>query len=109
MKITIISPEIYTYGSMVIGGVLRDAGFDVKLTRRLNADTDTILLSLYSTLHLLDDRIRDFVSQSDKTIYVGGPVSAYPEIVLGELDVDAVIIGEGEESTVELLNSGISE
>ncbi|MEA1944790.1 MAG: methyl-coenzyme M reductase glutamine C-methyltransferase [Euryarchaeota archaeon] len=111
MKITIVSPDLYTYGSMVIGGILRDAGFDVTLTKNMDAtaDADIILMSLYSTLHLLDTRIRDFASQSKKTIYVGGPVSAYPDIVLGELDVDAVVIGEGEESTLELLNNGISE
>jgi len=109
MKLTLISPDLYTYGSMLIGGVLNDAGFDVTHTRKLNADTEVVLLSLYSTLHLMDERIRDFVSQDNKTIYVGGPVSAYPDIVLGELDVDAVVIGEGEESTLELLNNGISE
>lgn len=113
MKITIASPDLYTYGSMVIGGVLESAGFDVTLTKDPDAatatDADIILLSLYSTLHLLDERIRNFASGSDKTIYVGGPVSAYPDIVLGELNVDAVIIGEGEESTVELLENGVSE
>ena len=111
MKIAIVSPDLYTYGSMVIGGILRDAGFDVTLTKNVDAtpNADIILLSLYSTLHLLDNRIRDFASQCSKPIYVGGPVSAYPDIVLGELDVDAVVIGEGEESTLELLNNGVSE
>ncbi len=109
MKVTIISPDLYTYGSMVIGGVLKDAGLDVTLTRELSADTDTVLLSLYSTLHLMDKRIRDFVSQGNRTVYVGGPISAYPDIILGELQADAVIIGEGEESTPALLNNGISE
>ncbi len=109
MKVTIISPDLYTYGSMVIGGVLEDAGFDVVLTKKLSADTDIVLLSLYSTLHLMDEKIRDFVSQSNRTVYVGGPVSAYPDIILGELDADAVIIGEGEESTLALLNNGISD
>jgi len=111
MKITIVSPDLYTYGSMVIGGILRDAGFDVTLTKNVDTtpNADIILLSLYSTLHLLDNRIRDFASQCSKPVYVGGPVSAYPDIVLGELDVDAVVIGEGEESTLELLNNGISE
>lgn len=109
MKVTIISPDIYTYGSMVIGGVLKDAGFDVSLTRKLSANTDIVLLSLYSTLHLLDKNIRDFVSQKNKTVYVGGPISVYPDIILGELQADAVVIGEGEESTLALLNNGISE
>jgi hypothetical protein len=30
MKITIVSPDLYTYGSMVIGGILVDAGFDAR-------------------------------------------------------------------------------
>ena len=111
MKITIVSPDLYTYGSMVIGGILTDAGFDVTLTKNtdVSADTDIILLSLYSTLHLLESRIRNFAKQNSKPIYVGGPISAYPDIILGELDVDGVIIGEGEESTVELLSNGVSE
>ena len=111
MKITIVSPDLYTYGSMVIGGILVDAGFNVTLTKNtdVSADTDIILLSLYSTLHLLDSRIRNFAKQSSKPIYVGGPISAYPDIILGELDVDCVIVGEGEESTVELLSNGVSE
>ncbi|KAF5411840.1 MAG: Ribosomal protein S12 methylthiotransferase RimO [Candidatus Methanogasteraceae archaeon] len=111
MKITIVTPDLYTYGSMVIGGILQDAGFNVTLTKNtdVSADTDIILLSLYSTLHLLDSRIRDFAEQSSKPIYVGGPISAYPDIILGELDVDGVIVGEGEESTLELLESGVSE
>jgi hypothetical protein len=33
MDITILSPGIYTYGAMLIGGVLRDAGHRVTLTR----------------------------------------------------------------------------
>lgn len=109
MNVTIISPNLYTYGSMLIGGILKDKGHDVTLTKNLSADTDVVLLSLYSTLHLLNKNIKDFVSGSNNTVYVGGPVSAYPDIVLGELDVDAVIIGEGEESTIKLLDHGISE
>jgi len=121
MKIVIVSPDLYTYGSMLIGGVLKSAGFDVTLTKNpddvAKTDADVVLLSLYSTLHLLDERIKNFASafrsgsaaRGDRAIYVGGPISAYPDIVLGELDVDAVIVGEGEESTVELLNNGISE
>ena len=82
MKVTIISPNLYTYGSMLIGGVLKDKGYDVTLTKNLSADTDVVLLSLYSTLHLINKSIKDFVSGSNSKVYVGGPVSAYPDIVL---------------------------
>ena len=46
--------------------------------------------------------------KSGGTCYAGGPVSAYPEIVLGELDCDAVVLGEGEETVVSLARNGIT-
>ena len=114
-KITIYSPNYYTYGAMLIGGVLKEKfknKYDIKLVRALNKNTinlflksDFVLLSLYSTLHLMDENLKKVIeliqnnnkNNSKKTkIYVGGPVSAYPEIVLNELNVDGVILGEGE-------------
>ena len=113
MDITIFSPGIYTYGAMLIGGVLRDAGHQVSLTRTAIASADSLLLaSLYSTQHLLDPAVRDLVRSHREhggTVYVGGPVSAAPEIVLGELAPDAVVVGEGEETVVRLVAEGISD
>ncbi len=112
MRAVVISPDLYTYGAMVIGGVLRNAGHEVVLSRDLAAGTgDTVFLSLYSTLHLLDGRVRDFVQshqQQGGVCYAGGPVSAYPEMVLGELGVDAVVVGEGEETVLRLAEEGPS-
>ena len=110
---TIVSPGIYTYGSMVIGGILKSAGYDVTLTKRLDVkpDTDTVFVSLYSTLQLMDEKIKRFFNLlAGKRVIVGGPVSAYPEIVLGELsNVSAVVIGEGEETVLDLAENDISE
>jgi len=39
---------------------------------------------------------------------VGGPVSACPELVLGELEPDAVVLGEGEETILPLIEGGPS-
>jgi len=112
MDITIFSPGIYTYGAMLIGGVLRDAGHRVTLTRTPDAPAGSLLLaSLFSTQHLLDPAIRDVVRthrERGGTVYVGGPVSAAPEIVLGELAPDAVVVGEGEETVVRLVKEGVS-
>ncbi|KAF5060484.1 tRNA-2-methylthio-N(6)-dimethylallyladenosine synthase [anaerobic digester metagenome] len=112
MEITILSPGIYTYGAMLIGGVLRDAGHRVTLTRTPAAPGDLILLmSLFSTQHLLDPAIRDLVRahrERGGVVYVGGPVSAAPEMVLGELAPDAVVVGEGEETVVRLVEEGVS-
>jgi B12-binding domain/radical SAM domain protein len=106
MRCAVISPEMYTYGAMLIGGVLRDAGHEVSLRNRCSADPgELVLLSLYSTQHLLDADIRAFIARHREAggmCVVGGPVSAYPEIVLGELAPDAVVVGEGEQTVLEL-------
>lgn len=112
MKTVVISPGIATYGAMLIGGIVREAGHEVRLSTALTAgDADAVLLSLFSTQHLMDGGIRDFVAgvrASGRPVYIGGPVSAYPEYVLGELAPDAVVVGEGEETVPLLLERGIS-
>ena len=61
MNYTVISPGIYTYGAMLIAGTIRHSGKPVALHKDLVAERgDTVYLSLYSTLHLLDPAIRDF-------------------------------------------------
>jgi B12-binding domain/radical SAM domain protein len=113
MHLTIISPGIYTYGAMLIAGILKEKGYEVSVRKDLQASSrDKVFLSLYSTLHLLNPEIRSFVSRHRKNggnCYVGGPVSAYPEIVLGELDPSAVVLGEGEETVVSLARDGITD
>ncbi|KUK43191.1 MAG: Radical SAM domain protein [Methanothrix harundinacea] len=108
MKTTIVSPKIYTYGSLVLGGILRDRGHAVTITRDLSPTGNVTLLSLFSTSQLLDPKIREFARQSPK-IYVGGPVGLVPEIVLGELKVDGVVMGEGEDVVIDLIEQGPSE
>jgi B12-binding domain/radical SAM domain protein len=107
MKIAVISPQIYTYGAMVIGGILREKGYQVRISHDLIALPDeTVFLSLYSTMHLIDERVRSFTAErsaSGDFTCVGGPVSSTPEMVLGELGVDAVILGEGEETVLRIL------
>ncbi len=107
MKTTIVSPKIYTYGSLVLGGILRDRGHSVSITRDLASSGEATLLSLFSTSQLMDPDIREF-SKSCPRIYVGGPVGLVPEIVLGELEVDAVVMGEGEEVVARLVEKGPS-
>jgi len=113
MRFTVISPEIYTYGAMLIAGILKDHGSDVVIKNTLSArPKDTVMLSLYSTQHLMSETIKDFISEHRKKggfVYIGGPVSAYPEIVLGELNPDAVLTGEGEETVLLIADKGISD
>jgi len=105
MKIDIISPGTYTYGSMVLGGVLSDRGHEVTISRSLVSKGEVTLLSLFSTLQLLDTRIKEFVAGQER-VYVGGPVGLCPEMVLGELKADAAVIGEGEEVIAALVEEG---
>jgi len=107
MRISIVSPGTYTYGSLVLGGILKERGHAVTVTHQLRSDGDVTLLSLFSTGQLFDSRIRDFV-KTLSTVYVGGPVGFCPEIVLGELDVDAVVVGEGEDVVASLVEDGPS-
>ncbi len=108
MRIDIVSPGTYTYGSLVLGGVLRDRGHDVKISRNLHSQGEVVLLSLFSTLQLLDLRIRDFVAAKEN-VYVGGPVGLCPEMVLGELNPRAVVSGEGEAIVARLVENGPEE
>ncbi|HNQ30316.1 MAG TPA: methyl-coenzyme M reductase glutamine C-methyltransferase [Methanolinea sp.] len=107
-----LSPDLYTYGAMLIGGILQDAGMEVTLARSAGpCEEKILLLSLYSTQHLLDQKIKDSVRQHREkggVCYAGGPVSSAPEMVLGELGVDAVVVGEGENAVVPLVKRGIS-
>ncbi|MDD4253954.1 MAG: methyl-coenzyme M reductase glutamine C-methyltransferase [Methanofollis sp.] len=111
MKTVVISPGIATYGAMLIGGVVREAGHEVALSTALAAgDAEAVLLSLYSTQHLMDPEMKAFVAgvrASGRPVYIGGPVSAYPEYILGELAPDAVVVGEGEATVPRLLEEGI--
>jgi len=110
MQVQVISPGIYTYGAMVVGGLLKAAGARVTLHRTFSGKpAGMVFLSLFSTQHLLDPVIRAFIAgarQQGAPCYVGGPVSAVPEMVLGELAPDAVIIGEGEPVIPPLLSRG---
>ncbi|MBW9220596.1 TIGR04014 family B12-binding domain/radical SAM domain-containing protein [Methanothermococcus sp. SCGC AD-155-M21] len=113
-RITIFSPNYYTYGAMIVGGVLKEKfknKYNINLVRLLNSNTinlflksEVVILSLYSTLHILDNNLKkaiEIIRNSTKNnkkikVYVGGPVSSYPEIILNEMNVDGVILEEGE-------------
>ncbi len=116
VTITIFCPDnIYSYGAMVIGGILENAGYNVKLTRNYSANeagnSEIIGFSLNSTLHLIGptlDLINQLKSQTNPNpfIIVGGPVSIVPELVFSCLPkIDALVIGEGEETIRDLVEA----
>ena len=96
------APGLYTYGAMRIGGIIRDAGFNPQITRDITRlSGDTVFLSLYSTLHLLDPVVKDTarrIQQEGGRVVIGGPVSSGPEMIMGELMPDLIVCGEGEKA-----------
>ncbi|WP_423793397.1 methyl-coenzyme M reductase glutamine C-methyltransferase [Methanocaldococcus indicus] len=120
MRVVIYTPKIYTYGAMLIGGILKEKGYKVHLSKNFDKTlflkADVVIYSLYSTLHILDDNIKNSIKylkniKKKLKIYVAGCVSTYPEIILNEMDVDGVIIGEGELITPKILegdNEGLA-
>ncbi|MEL7671144.1 methyl-coenzyme M reductase glutamine C-methyltransferase [Methanobacterium sp.] len=103
IKITVLTPEFYNYGAMLIAGVLKDTGYNVDIQKGFEGiiDADVVLISLHSTIHLL--KYREEIEKINSFKIVGGPVSNSPELVFKYLSVDAVIIGEGESSTLKIL------
>ncbi|MHA1263643.1 MAG: methyl-coenzyme M reductase glutamine C-methyltransferase [Candidatus Helarchaeota archaeon] len=113
-EVTIYSPDgIYAYGAMVIAGILENAGYTVRLTKNYTvegaANSEIIGFSLSSTLHLVGataDLVQKLKRRKNPFIMVGGPISLTPELVFSCLpQVDAVIVGEGEETVRELVEA----
>ena len=55
LKITVLTPEFYSYGALLIAGILQEQGYPVKLQKGFGEviDADIVFISLQSTIHLL--------------------------------------------------------
>ena len=55
IKVTVLTPEFYNYGAMLIAGILKDAGYRVTIQKGFEKqiDADVVVISLHSTVHLL--------------------------------------------------------
>lgn len=108
VQVTVFSPGLYTYGAMTIAGVIKNAGYSVVITRDMQTISgDVIFVSLYSTQHLIDNQIASMIQEKRSkgcVVIIGGPVCGDPEMVLGELNPDLVVTGEGERAVLDILN-----
>jgi len=110
-NVTLISPDFYAYGAMVIGGTLHDEGYNVEIRKEFDwsLETDVLGLSLGATMHLLDLKGELFKIKhgiNPPLIIAGGSLSPVPELIFEYLpEVDFVVIGEGEETTPALLDA----
>lgn len=101
--ITVLTPEFYSYGALLIAGLIQKYGYDVKLQKGFDEkiESDIVFISLQSTIHLLN-YIEELKNMDAFTI-VGGPVTLSPELILEFLPVDLVVIGEGENTIYNIL------
>lgn len=103
LKITVLTPEFYNYGAMLIAGILKEAGYDVTLKKGFSQPihADIVFLSFHSTIHLL--KYKHDVETIKAMKVVGGPVSRVPELVFQNLSVDIVMVGEAEGNILKLM------
>jgi len=110
-----ITPDFYSYGGLLISGVMVANGYSVIIEKDINnvlshlPKVDWVCLSLQSTTSLFECKglLRSIKRNKQPFVIAGGPAVQDPEFtfkVLPELDV--LVLGEGEETIVELLNSG---
>lgn len=113
MKVVIVSPKLYTYGALLIGGILKSEGYEVNVINEFDLEraskADVVGLSFASTLNLLE--AKEFVSRlklgsNPPFIVLGGPSGQVPKLVFTHLsEIDAVVVGEGELTILELLKT----
>ncbi|GAB4309099.1 MAG: methyl-coenzyme M reductase glutamine C-methyltransferase [Methanobacteriaceae archaeon] len=96
ISITVLALEFYNYGAMLIAGILKDLGYNVKLQKgfKENITTDVVFISIQSTIHLL--KYQKDIERIDGFKIIGGPVSQSPELIYKYLNPDLVVVGEGE-------------
>lgn len=113
--ILIITPNLYGYGALLIGGFLKNKGINVSFDRNFPCNmmvhppsVRVVGLSIYSIRDLVacNQFIRAVKTKKTDTIFVvGGPVAFIPQFVFGLVpEVDIVVRGEGEESIVEVMD-----
>lgn len=103
LKITVLTPEFYSYGALLIAGLLKKYGYTVNVQKgfKEEIDADIVFISLQSTIHLL--KYYEEIQAINCFKIVGGPVTLSPELVLEHLPVDLVVVGEGENTICNIL------
>lgn len=103
LKITVLTPEFYSYGALIIAGMLQKQGFQVKLQKGFGEviDADIVFISLQSTIHLI--KYQQELKSINAFKIVGGPVTLTPQLILDCLPADLVVVGEGENTIYNIL------
>ena len=113
-KVLVLTLEVYSYSSMLVAGALESQlrGFldevHVRDVHRPIAATDVYTVGLYSALYALKYKgwASTLRTTHNESVVVGGPVTQVPELVLTNMScVDAVVVGKGEETKVDLVEA----
>lgn len=103
LNITVLTPEFYNYGAMIIAGIIQENGYSVNLQKgfREKIDADIVFISLQSTIHLL--KYQEEIRSIDAFKVVGGPVTIAPDMIFNCIPIDLVVMGEGENTIYEII------
>ncbi|MDO5852171.1 MAG: methyl-coenzyme M reductase glutamine C-methyltransferase [Methanobacteriaceae archaeon] len=103
-KTVVITPEFYNYGALLITGILKDNDYNTTLIKGFennNQNHEITFISLQSTIHIIKYK-KEIESIKGITI-IGGPITRDPSIILNNLNVDIVVLGEGEDTILEIM------
>lgn len=111
-RVCIVSPKTYGYGALLIAGILEDTDREVTVSRQLSVHECLGRGILGISLHSISDAleygaaIKKIKDKTGAYVVVGGSVSIVPEIVLHCIPwADLVVVGEGEETIVEVTSN----
>jgi B12-binding domain/radical SAM domain protein len=106
------TPKVYNYGGLLIAGIIEKIGRRVIISKdwkdivKLLPKIDVLCLSLQSTSQLFEiANPLQFKKEKDLFIIAGGPAVQDPEFAFNVVpELDVIVLGEGEETIVDLLN-----
>jgi len=102
MKIVVITPEFYNYGSMIVAGILKSLGYDVTLKKNFkDPKANIVFISLHSTIHLI--KYKKEINQIKAFKILGGPVTTDPHMIFKHLNIDLVVKGEAENKIEKIM------
>lgn len=111
-RVCIVSPKTYGYGALLIAGILENKNREVTVSRQFSvhkcSDRSILGISLHSISDALEysGAIREIRDRTGAYVVVGGSASIVPEIVLHCIPwADLVVVGEGEETIVEVIKN----
>lgn len=111
-RVLMVTPHSYSYGGLLISGIISSMGYDVEVTRRmydiqqLGKKKEVMCLSLQSTTDLFRVRpyLRKINRSGEKLVIAGGPAVLDPVFASNILpQVDLFALGEGDETIGDIL------